>query len=131
MKTLKKLGIWMDHSVAHLIEFSAEVKATKTIKCDFSYTDKEQTLQRSESEMHNKEQHKQASFYKDIAAEIKKYNEVLLFGPTDAKVELFNSLRKNHLFEAIKIECKTADKMTDKEQHQFVKEYFKRHEFTM
>lgn len=131
MKTIKKLGIWMDHSVAHLIEFSSEVKATHSIKCDFSHTDKEHTLQRSESEMHNKEQQKQATFYKEIAAEIIKYNEVLLFGPTDAKIELYNSLKKNHLFETIKMECKTADKMTDKEQHLFVKEYFKRHEFTM
>jgi len=131
MKTLKKIGVWMDHSVAHLIEFSSEIKATKTIQCDFSNMDKVETLQRSEKEMHHKEQQKQASFYKDIAAEIKNYNEVLLFGPTDAKAELFNSLKKNHLFESIKIECKTADKMTDKEQHLFVKEYFKRHEFTM
>ena len=131
MKTLKKIGIWMDHSVAHLIEFSSEIKATKTIQCDFTNMDKVETLQRGEKEMHHKEQQKQASFYKDIAAEIKNYNEVLLFGPTDAKMELFNSLKKNHLFESIKIDCKTADKMTDKEQHLFVKEYFKRHEFTM
>ena len=30
MKTLKKLGIWLDHSNAYLIEFSSEVKETKT-----------------------------------------------------------------------------------------------------
>lgn len=131
MKTLKKIGIWMDHSIAHLIEFSSEIKPTISIQCDFTKIDKEETLQRGEKEMHHKEQQKHASFYKDIAAEIINYNEVLLFGPTDAKMELFNSLKKNHLFETIKIVCKTTDKMTDKEAHLFVKEYFKRHEFTM
>jgi hypothetical protein len=59
MKTLKKLGIWMDHSNAHLIEFDSKIKETKTITSDFTFQDREETLQRSKSEMHNKEQHKQ------------------------------------------------------------------------
>ena len=131
MKALKKLGIWMDHSNAYLIEFSSEVKETKTITSDFTFQDKVETLQRSESEMHNKEQHKQTTFYKNLAAVIKDYNEVLLFGPTDAKVELFNFLKENHKYDNIKIEVKNADKMSDVEQHHFVRDYFKRFEFKM
>ena len=131
MKTSKKIGIWMDHHNAHLIEFSTEVKETKTITSDFTFQDKEETLQRSESEMHNKEQHKQSTFYKNLAAVIKDYNEVLLFGPTDAKVELFNFLKENHKYDNIKIEVKNTDKMSDVDQHQFVRDYFKRFEFKM
>ncbi|TRX43142.1 hypothetical protein [Flavobacterium restrictum] len=129
MKTLKKLGIWMDHSNAHLIEFSSEVKETKTITSDFTFQDKVETLQRSESEMHNKEQHKHATFYKNLAAVIQNFDEVLLFGPTDAKVELFHFLKKDHKYDTIIIEVKNADKMTDTEQHHFVRDYFKRLEF--
>ena len=131
MKTLKKLGIWMDHSNAYLIEFSSEAKETKTITSDFTFQDREETLQRSESEMHNKEQHKQTTFYKNLAAVIKDYNEVLLFGPTDAKVELFHFLKENYKYDTIKIEVKNADKMSDVEQHHFVRDYFKRFEFKM
>ncbi|MCZ8196289.1 MAG: hypothetical protein O9267_01625 [Flavobacterium sp.] len=131
MKTVKKIGIWMDHATAHLIEFSSEAKETQIITSDFTFQDKEETLQRSESEMHNKEQHKHATFYKNIAAEIKKFDEVLLFGPTDAKVELFNLIRENHSYDNIKIEFKSADKMSDTEQHKFVRDYFKRLEFNM
>ena len=131
MKTSKKIGIWMDHHNAHLIEFSTEVKETKTITSDFTFQDKEETLQRSESEMHNKEQHKQSTFYKNLAAVIKDYNEVLLFGPTDAKVELFNFLKEKHKYDNIKIEVKNTDKMSDVDQHQFVNDYFKRFEFKM
>jgi stalled ribosome rescue protein Dom34 len=131
MKSSKKLGIWMDHHNAHLIEFSTEVKETKTITSDFTFQDKEETLQRSESEMHNKEQHKQTTFYKNLAAVIKDYNEVLLFGPTDAKVELFNFLKENHKYDNIKIEVKNTDKMSDVDQHHFVRDYFKRFEFKM
>ena len=126
MKTLKQLGIWMDHSNAHLIEFSDEVKASKIITSDFSYEDKVETLKRSESEMHHKENQKLSTYYKKIASVIKNFHEVLLFGPTDAKVELFNYIKENHKYDNIKIEVKNSDKMSDVEQHHFVRDYFKR-----
>ncbi len=55
---------------------------------------------------------------------IKDYDEVLLFGPTDAKTELFNILKENRQFEKIKIEVKPADNMTENQEEAFVKEYF-------
>lgn len=39
------------------------------------------------------------------------YNNVLLFGPTNTKKELFNTIEKNHRFANIKIEIKEAGKM--------------------
>ena len=71
-----------------------------------------------------KEQHEQAAYYKQLSAIIKNYDPVLLFGPTEAKTELLNILRADHHFEKIKIEVKQTDKMTDNQQHAFVKEYF-------
>jgi stalled ribosome rescue protein Dom34 len=129
MKTLKKIGIWMDHSNAHLIEFDSEIKETKTITSDFTFQDREETLQRSESEMHNKEQHKQNTYYKNLAKIIKNFDEVILFGPTDAKMELYNDLKENHQFDKIKIEVKNADNMGDEKQRRFVDDYFKRFDF--
>ncbi|MBC7653848.1 MAG: hypothetical protein H7098_05155 [Oligoflexus sp.] len=126
MKTVKKLGICMDHANANLIEFSDEPKTTTTISLDFDNQDKDQTLQRSESEMHNKQQQKQHAYYKKLSAVIKDFSEVVLFGPTNAKSELFNSLRQNHQFDRINIAVINADKMTDKQQHDFVREYFKK-----
>jgi len=129
MKTLKKIGIWMDHSMAHITEFDSEIKETKIITSDFTFQDKVETLQRSESGMHNKEQQKLSTFYKDLAQIIKNFDEVILFGPTDAKVELYNTLKENHQFDKIKIEVKNTDKMSDKEQRNFVDDYFKRFDF--
>lgn len=129
MKTQKKLGIWMDHSNAHLIEFASDVKETKIISSDFDAEDRAETLQRSENEMHNKDQQKQGTFYKNISKIIRDFDEILLFGPTDAKSELYNLLKENHQFDKIKVEVKSADKMTDKEQHIFVNDYFTRFDF--
>ena len=46
-----------------------------------------------------------------------------LFGPTNAKIELLNLLRADHQFEKIKLETKDSDKMTQNEQHAFVRDY--------
>ena len=131
MKTAKKIGIWMDHSIAHIIELSSDSVENNTITSDFTFQDKEETLQGSESEMHNKENQKLILFYKKLAAVIKNFDEVLLYGPTDAKTELFNFLKENHSFDKIKIEVKTTDKMSADKQHKFVYDYFTRFEFKM
>ena len=55
---------------------------------------------------------------------IKNYDEVLIFGPTHAKEELVNLLKADRHFENIKIDVKHADKMTENQQHAFVKDYF-------
>jgi hypothetical protein len=126
MKTIKKLGICMDHTNAYLIEFSDEEKHSSTITLDFDKQDKDETLHRSESEMHNKQQQRQKSYYKKIATVIRNFNEVLIFGPTDAKIELFNLLTQDHLFDNIKMEVINTDKMSENQQHEFISEHFKK-----
>ena len=127
MTTIKNLGIWMDHSSAHLTEFTVDPVETKTITSKFTHQEKEHSLGKSENVMHNKEQHQQAEYYKELGETIKDYSEVLLFGPTSAKTELFNVLRADHRFAKTKMEVKNADKMTENQQHAFVKEYFSKH----
>ena len=126
MTEIKRIGIWMDHANAHIIEFSEQPKKTTTVTSAFAKQDKDETLQRSESELHNKQQHSQLAYRKSLAAVIRNCGEVLLFGPTDAKIELFNFLRKDPLFNNIKIEVRNADKMSDKQQHAVVRDYFKK-----
>ena len=120
----KNLGIWMDHSTAHLMEFTTDPIETTTISSKFTHTEKVETAGKSEHVMHNKEQHEQSAFYKKLGDEIRNYGEVLLFGPTNAKSELLNLLKADHRFEDIKIEVKQTDKLTENQQHAFVKEYF-------
>jgi hypothetical protein len=49
-----------------------------------------------------------------------------LFGPTDAKNELLNLIKTDHLFEDIKIEVINSGKMTESQMQTFVREYFKK-----
>ncbi len=127
MRIEKKLGIWMDHSTAHVMEFSIDTIETEKVESEFTHQEKEHSLSKSENLMHNKEQQKQGAFYKHLADIIKNYDDVILFGPTNAKVELLNILNADHHFENIKIRVEQADKMTENQEHAFVKEYFAKH----
>jgi nitrogenase subunit NifH len=124
MTTKKNLGIWMDHSSAHVMEFTPGTIETNIIESKFTHQEKEHSLGKSEHVMHNKEQHQQSEYYKKLGETIIKYDDVILFGPTDAKAELFNVLKADHRFTKIKIEIKQADKMTENQQHAFVREHF-------
>ena len=125
MKTVSKLGIYMDHSTAIFLELKDDAIIPLTESSDFSHENKEFTLSKSEQLMHNKENQKQAQFYKKISDKIRNFQEVLLFGPTEAKNELFNLMKTDHLFDQIKIEVKTSDKMDETQMEIFVQEYFK------
>jgi len=124
MKTITQLGIWMDHASANLIDLHAASDEPSVIESDFTHEEKEESLHRSEQIMHNKEQHEQAAYYKELGAVIKQYDEVILFGPTTAKNELYNLLKDDHHFADVKLECKQTDKLSHKQQHAFVREHF-------
>lgn len=127
IKPTQYLGIWMDHSTAQLMEYTRDSMETETVESTFTHQDREQTLHRSENIMHHKEQQKQRLYYKELGQIIKKYDEVVLFGPTDAKSELFNILEEDPLFDHVNIGVEDADKMTENQQHAFVRGYFSKH----
>jgi len=124
MKSTTELGIWMDHSTAHILEFTSKPFEIKTIESKFTHFKKMEAIAKSESLMHNKEQQLLSSYYKKLSEIIIDYKRVLLFGPTNAKVELYDLLRKDQHFDAIKIEIKETDKMTANQKDAFVKSYF-------
>jgi hypothetical protein len=125
MKNIKQLGIWMDHSNAYLMELTNDTIVTNSVVSELSDLETEFNFYKGEKLIHKKEQHLQLSYYKKLGEFIKRYQEVVLFGPTDAKNELLNLLKTDHLFEDIKIEVINSDKMTESQMQTFVREYFK------
>ncbi|MDP5172541.1 MAG: hypothetical protein NWR72_20030 [Bacteroidia bacterium] len=123
MNSKKTLGIWMDHAIANLIE-DTDLRKSHHIESTFTHTQKVDALQRSENLMHNKEQQLQEAYYQEIADQIVKYDHVLLFGPTNARVELHNYLNKDLHFKDITIDTEAAEQMTVNEQFVFVKRHF-------
>lgn len=123
MTKAKCLGIWMDHANAHLIDCTDPVK-TATIETASVDQAGEDGQEKGEKQTHNKEQNHLMAYYKKLGQTIKNYDQVILFGPTTAKVELLHSLQADQHFANIKIEVKQADKMTEHQQHAFVRDHF-------
>lgn len=124
MGNKNKLGIWMDYANAILIDLDKN-EITQTIVSDFDFDTQTEALQRSKNIMHNKERQMNESYYKEIGMEILKYDHVLLFGPTNARLELNNYLKDDSKFKEIQFDVQSADKMTDNEKVAFVRDHFK------
>ncbi len=127
MATAKNLGIWMDHSSAHLMEFVTHPIATKSIKSKFTYRIKEYSLSKRESLVDNNEQNQPYEYYKTIVKVIRNYEDIILFGPTNSKVELYNILSADYRFANSRINIEQTGKMTEDQQHAFLIEHFSRH----
>ena len=124
MKDIKQLGIWMDHSNAYLMELTNDIIVTNRVVSELSNHDTEYNFYKGEKLIHKKEQHLQLSYYNKIGDIIKKFQSVVLFVPTDAKTELLNLLKTDHLFADIRIDVKNSGKMTEDQMQTFVREYF-------
>jgi len=124
MKTRKRLGIWMDHSIAHLMEFTNKHFEVKTIESKLTNEVKKESLSNSESLLSNKKKGLLLDYYKKLSEAIKDYEQVILFGPTNAKIEFFDLLSEDIRFLKIKFEIKNTDEMTENQQQDFVQEYF-------
>jgi stalled ribosome rescue protein Dom34 len=120
----KKAGVYMDHTEAIILDFSTSIVVLTSVDASWSHHDKMETLSRSETTMHHKAQQKEAAYFKKIAHAIEHFNEIVLFGPTDAKVEFYNDLQAKHLFSNIKIELRRTDQLTENQQSAFVRAYY-------
>jgi len=125
MKTTKQLGIWMDHSIAYVIKLTNGTIETNSIESTPEIQADQQIVYKDESHSLNKEQGLLSSYYRKLGDAILENDEVILFGPTEAKNELLNVIKENHLFDKIKIEVEATDKMTEIQMNTFVKEHFK------
>lgn len=126
-KVFKKLGIWLDHQQAHMMEYTPIQSDTEMSSITNLHLNDEAGVNQNENVVHKKEQRDQAGFYKKLADKIVVFDEVILFGPTDAKLELLNILKEDHHFDKIKIETLQADKMSENQQMAFVKAHFSAH----
>ncbi len=114
----------MDHSHAHLKEFASVPFDPTEFDSELSRQHRKKHHIDGESSMHNMDEALQADFYRNIGKVIKDYKEVLLYGPTKAKSELFDILRADDQFTHIKIEVKNSGKLSDIQERALIRQHF-------
>lgn len=123
--TQKRLGIWMDHADAIILDYTTnKVIESERIETEFTKHEKEKVLLKGESSMHNKEQQKVKEFYSKLIAIMATYDNILLFGPTNAKTELHNIIKRDRRFEKIRVTTQDCDYVTPNQISSFVSDYF-------
>ncbi len=102
----KKIAVWLDHQVAHLIKLKNEKVSVKTIESgkesqvriegEGTNGSKLSKTRSSNQEFktHQREQNSALKYYKELFATIAKADIIYLFGPTTAKEELLNLILK-------------------------------------
>jgi len=121
MKTKKQVGVWMDYSSAYVMEMKGDEIATTEINSEFTWEEKQHSFFRNEGLMHNKERQLVTEYFNRIGEKLAGAESVLLFGPGEAKNELFNLLIENPQFKHINIRVKTTDRLTENQRKSFFK----------
>ena len=122
----KKVGVWMESSIAHLMDFSKSPSEIKTIKSNFKKQQLIISTQKNELHLLFQEKNKKAKYYNKIINIIADYNEVILFGHYNSKYEFFKAVAADSRFQySKKILLQPSDKMTSGQQKKaFVKGYY-------
>jgi ADP-heptose:LPS heptosyltransferase len=125
MKNFNKLGIYMDLTHALLMELEDNQIISRNIISGLNETDST-----DKQENHflgfewTEKQHLQKAYFTEISDIIKHYQQVVLFGATDAKDELYKLLEAHYQFNDIRIELANTGKLNEAQMHEFVKEYY-------
>jgi hypothetical protein len=131
------IGVWMDHHSAHLVyQKSKHVYEVETLE---SLADKhpredgqsgdganfgEHRSSNNEYSKHNKEQQDTKHYFASLAKVLAPYDDILLFGPTEAKKEFFNYLFEDKSFSGKSIMVENSDKLTPNQLIALVRDYF-------
>jgi hypothetical protein len=135
-KPEKKIGIWLDHEKAFIIqeEENGEPKIEK-IKSDVEFRvrqagegkvftrfghaiidDQEKKQRRQRNQCHH--------FFKEIISHIPDADYIYLFGPGKAKEELNNEIEKDSILKEKVVAIETADKLSQKQMILVMMNYF-------
>ena len=114
MNENRQIAVWMDNSHAILMEMTSGPIMQHSIVLEFEETDMSDS--KNDAQIHNRELHEKMRYFQKISEMIIDFHEVLLFGQTGAKNELYTFLKSNHLFQKSNIEVQYAEVMTEKKK---------------
>lgn len=133
---MKKVGIWIDKEKAHIVTLT---EATDKFETIFSNIENYHVAGGSgtrfkggpqdvvqDSKYLEREKHQFKAYFKDIVAEIKEANMIVIYGPAQTGEKLVKEVNEQYKDLSYKIKAQlTADNMTDNQFRALVKDFFK------
>jgi hypothetical protein len=137
MKTeSKKVGVWMDHSKACFVDLNpnptmagitySEAEEQERINGESSEGVRlgNNRFTNNEHHRHNRKTDLMQKYFKNISTRLRDYDDILLFGSSKAKEELFNLLKSDRHFAEKKINLKTSTHLTENQMLAEVRQFF-------
>jgi hypothetical protein len=124
MISAKKIGIWMNHSIAYIMEFTAGLVITRIVDATIDKKETKMDHLTNETASIFKAQSDKKAYYKQLEDSLEDSKEVILFGPTYAKVELYNRLKIDTRFKKTKFKIIHAENLDETQQQEFVASHF-------
>jgi len=124
-------GVWIDHAHAFIVKSdSMQIQSSKTVYSEVEPNHRtgqhSERLTMTDPLSDNKRRiHQFHDYSKQLRDEIKDANEILLFGPGEAKNKFAAELKAlDHVLADRVKAVETADSMTENQLHAYVKKFF-------
>jgi hypothetical protein len=141
MENYKQVGVWIDHSKAHLIGFkSGQAKLLETLDSPYEsikridgegkdmtrFSPNPEHASNNEHKKHNTTQNEINEYLRMMEHRLQPFEDILLFGPGTMKEKLKNRLKENKSFDGKWLSVESSDKLTDNQLLAFVRDFYKK-----
>jgi hypothetical protein len=139
MQNYKQVGVWIDHSKAHLIGFkSGQAKLLETVDSPYEsikriegegkdmtrFSPNPEHSSNNEHKKHNTTQNEINEYLRMMEQKLQPFEDILLFGPGTMKEKMKNRLREKKAFEGKWLSVEPSDKLTENQLLAFVREFY-------
>lgn len=124
-KKSNQLGVWMDPSIAYIIEFTANPFTIQNIIAEFPLEQKEEQKHLNHECLTTLKKYILLRSYYKIGQALLGFKKITLFGPTCQKLDFFDFLSENEPFLKLRIEIKDAATWSGIEHYNRIKEHAK------
>lgn len=130
---MKKVGIWIDSKVAYLIDPQKGVNSAVLSKMEHYHPHGGSRASKpylshdsmKDTTLLGRKKNQVKDFCNAIMASLGDAKDILIFGPAQMKLELGKALHESRQFNTLHIDVKSADKMSDNQMAERVRNYFK------
>ncbi|TCP25164.1 hypothetical protein EV195_104197 [Tenacibaculum skagerrakense] len=133
---MKNIGIWLDKNQAHVVTIENSNETLKTIPSNIEHFNvrggsgtrlkggPQDVVQ--DSKYLEREKHQFKNYFNEIIPEIQDAENILIFGPAEAKIKFKKELEENHKKLDDKVaKVETADSMTNNQVIAWVRDFYK------
>ncbi len=129
---MKNTGIWLDKNKAIIVTLENDTESMSTVRSEIE--DFHATSNRSEGgpleiakdkKYLERKKHQYKSYFKDIVAEIKDSDALVIFGPAQTNEKFNKELGENFKTLSLKVKAVTkTDSMTDNQVKAWVRDFY-------